>query len=355
VRWPHLDGARIAHSWTGVNQQLRRIISMARDDYTNFGNRGQRRGSENIDDRERQQDDDWQRQQARQGWYSQGGGGYGQGWSGPSGFGQGGYMQGGGGYAGGSGQQWAGERSGWQGREGPGMYGQGSFGQGAYGQGGYGAGGYGGGQGYGMQGPGMQGPGMQGYGGGGYDAGGYGAGGPGQGGFGFGGGRESSLGQGQGDYTRRDYGMETARDTWGGGYGPGSGLSGQRVGPSFQRGQFAGRGPRGYQRSDDRIREDVNEWLTRHPEIDASDIDVTVESCEVTLTGVVEDRRDKRLAEDIAESVPGVNEVHNQLRPRKGIGDKISEMLKGGSDHDRDREGGEAKSRSGRSTSTATS
>jgi hypothetical protein len=341
---------------------------MARDDYSNFGNRGQRRGSENIDEREWQQGGDWQRQQGRQGWYSQGGGGYGQGWSGPSGFGQGGYTQGGGGYAGGSGQQWARDRSGWQGREGPGMYGQGSFGQGASGQGGYGAGGYGAG-GYGPSGYGASGYGAGGYGAGGYGAGSYGAGGAGQGGYGFGGaghggyglggGRESSLGQGQGrEYARRDYGMETARDTWGGGYGPNTGFTGQRVGPSFQRGQFAGRGPRGYQRSDDRIREDVNEWLTRHPEIDASDIDVTVERCEVTLTGVVEDRRDKRLAEDIAESVPGVNEVHNQLRPRKGIGEKISEMLTGGSDRDReggrDREAGEARSRSGRSTSSTT-
>jgi hypothetical protein len=82
---------------------------------------------------------------------------------------------------------------------------------------------------------------------------------------------------------------------------------------------------------------------------------VTVERCEVTLTGAVEDRRGKRLAEDIAESVPGVNEVHNQLRPRKGIGEKISELLSRGSD--RDREAGrdrDAGSRSGRSTSTTT-
>jgi osmotically-inducible protein OsmY len=324
---------------------------MARDDYRNFGNRGQRRGSENIDDRGGQQGGDWQRQQGRQVWYSSQGGGYGQGGSGSSGFGQSGYTQGGGGYAGGSGQQWAGDRSGWQGREGPGMYGQGSFGQGASGQGGYSGGSYG-----------APGSGGGGYGAGGYGAGGYGAGGAGQGGYGLGGGRESSSpGQSQGrDYSRRDYGMQTARDMGGGGYGPGSGFSGQRGGPSFQqqRGQFAGRGPRGYQRSDDRIREDVNEELTRHPEIDASDIDVIVESCEVTLTGAVEDRRDKRLAEDIAESVPGVNQVHNQLRPRKGIGEKISEMLTGGADRDReggrDRESGEARSRSGRSTSSAT-
>jgi hypothetical protein len=45
----------------------------------------------------------------------------------------------------------------------------------------------------------------------------------------------------------------------------------------------------------------AQEALTRHTEIDASD--VCVENCEVTLTGVVEDRRAKRLAEEIAESV----------------------------------------------------
>jgi len=328
---------------------------MARDDYTGFGNRSQRRGSENIDDREWQQGGDWQRQQGRQGWYSQGGG-----------YGPGGYTQGSSGFAGGSGQQWAGDRPGWQGREGPGMYGQGGFGQGSSGQGGYGMGGYGMGgygsggygAGYGPSGYGAGGYGAGGYGAGGYDAGGYGAGGSGLGGYGQGGlGGASGYGLGGG---RRDFGMETARDTWAGGYGPGTGFAGQRGGQGVQRGQFAGRGPRGYRRSDDRIREDINEALTSNPDIDATEIVVIVESCEVTLSGTVEDRRDKRLAEDIAESVPGVNDVHNQLRPKKGIGEKISEMLTGGSNRDRDREGGrdreagEAKSRSGRSTTTAT-
>jgi osmotically-inducible protein OsmY len=36
----------------------------------------------------------------------------------------------------------------------------------------------------------------------------------------------------------------------------------------------------------------------------ASDIDVRVENCEVTLSGVVEDRRAKRLAEGIARACP---------------------------------------------------
>lgn len=77
---------------------------------------------------------------------------------------------------------------------------------------------------------------------------------------------------------------------------------------------YAGRGPRGYQRSDDRICEDVCQRLTDHPAIDASRVEVTVENGEVTLSGTVDDRLCKRLAEDIAESVSGVREVSNQLR-----------------------------------------
>jgi len=84
--------------------------------------------------------------------------------------------------------------------------------------------------------------------------------------------------------------------------------------PIRPAGQYAGVGPQGYQRSDERIREDVNDRLTDHPDVDASKIDVQVQHCEVTLTGYVDSRRTKRLAEDIAESVRGVKDVHNQLR-----------------------------------------
>ena len=79
-------------------------------------------------------------------------------------------------------------------------------------------------------------------------------------------------------------------------------------------GMFAGRGPRNYQRSDDRIREDVNERLTADPRVDASDIDVRVQNCEVTLSGTVEDGRTRRLAEEIVEDLPGVRDVRNELR-----------------------------------------
>jgi hypothetical protein len=80
---------------------------------------------------------------------------------------------------------------------------------------------------------------------------------------------------------------------------------------------FRGRGPKGYRRSDERIREDVNDRLTDHQYLDASDIDVSVKEGEVTLSGKVFDRADKRLAEDVAESVTGVKNVQNNLRTDK--------------------------------------
>jgi osmotically-inducible protein OsmY len=100
------------------------------------------------------------------------------------------------------------------------------------------------------------------------------------------------------------------------------------VGPSWTResgygregwggmfgGPHAGRGPRGYTRSDERIREDVCDRLCEHGFIDASDIDVRVANGEVTLQGSVSSRQEKRIAEDIAEQVSGVRQLHNELR-----------------------------------------
>jgi osmotically-inducible protein OsmY len=82
-------------------------------------------------------------------------------------------------------------------------------------------------------------------------------------------------------------------------------------------GPYTGRGPQGYQRSDERIREDIGERLTRHGYIDAHNIEVDVRNCEVTLKGVVGSRHAKRMAEDVAESVWGVHDVHNQLRVKQ--------------------------------------
>ncbi len=77
---------------------------------------------------------------------------------------------------------------------------------------------------------------------------------------------------------------------------------------------YRGRGPKNYQRSDDRIREDVCERLTMDHDVDASEIEVVVQEGVVTLNGSVNDRHAKRLAEDISESVRGVKDVQNNIR-----------------------------------------
>lgn len=75
-----------------------------------------------------------------------------------------------------------------------------------------------------------------------------------------------------------------------------------------------GRGPTDYVRSDDRIREDVNDRLTEDYWLDASRIGVTVSGGEVTLDGSVDGKRAKRRAEDLADDVTGVKHVQNNLR-----------------------------------------
>ncbi len=84
--------------------------------------------------------------------------------------------------------------------------------------------------------------------------------------------------------------------------------------PARERGGFAGRGPRGYRRSDERIWEDVCEHLTHAASVDASEIEVRLERGEVTLEGTVHSRYEKRAAEDIAAAVGGVVDVYNRLR-----------------------------------------
>jgi len=94
----------------------------------------------------------------------------------------------------------------------------------------------------------------------------------------------------------------------------GAGGQGWQIARESIRGPFAGRGPKGYVRPDERIWEEVNERLEEDGEIDATDISVQVVNGEVTLEGTVGGRRIKRLAEDLAESVRGVRDVHSRLR-----------------------------------------
>jgi hypothetical protein len=97
-----------------------------------------------------------------------------------------------------------------------------------------------------------------------------------------------------------------------------AGFERQREPERPARGPHAGRGPRTYRRADATIYEDVCEGLKANPDLDAGDIEVSVEGGEVTLGGTVESRDARWLAEDLAESVPGVREVHNRLRVAHG-------------------------------------
>jgi hypothetical protein len=115
--------------------------------------------------------------------------------------------------------------------------------------------------------------------------------------------------------------MEYGRQSYGGPYG--AQRHGAREWSSSERwrvpGPHTGRGPRGYQRSDERILEELNDRLTAHGLIDASDIDTRVENCEITLEGWVDSREAKRAAADVAEDIPGVRDVHNHLRLRSHV------------------------------------
>lgn len=132
--------------------------------------------------------------------------------------------------------------------------------------------------------------------------------------------RYTGVSYGPYDPPARDYrgSVEFGPQGYGGPYG--RERSGAREWSSTEGwripGPYAGRGPRGYQRSDERIREELNERLTAHGLIDATDVDCQVVNGEVTLSGFVDSRAAKRAARDLAEDLYGVREVHNQLRVR---------------------------------------
>src|SRR5690606_35444851 len=78
------------------------------------------------------------------------------------------------------------------------------------------------------------------------------------------------------------------RDSYSG--GAGVRLAAQAARAAAGRGVHVGRGPKGYRRSDEAIADDIDERLTRHPDLDATDIEVRVMNGEVSLTGEVDGR-----------------------------------------------------------------
>lgn len=134
------------------------------------------------------------------------------------------------------------------------------------------------------------------------------------------------LGGGPGGYYGQGYGQRQG-GTIG---GPSSGGMGWRGEPSWQGGQHLGgqqgqqgmqhrfeRGPKGYKRSDDRIKEEVSDRIYQLQHVDSSDVEVEVKEGMVTLTGTIPNRIMKWQLENLVESIGGVTDVNNQLRIRK--------------------------------------
>lgn len=93
-----------------------------------------------------------------------------------------------------------------------------------------------------------------------------------------------------------------------------------------REGPHKGKGPKGYTRSDDSIKNDVNEALYHETYVDASDIDVSVDNGEVKLSGTVDSKMAKRRAEDCVEDITGVTEVNNELKVKKTTDTNINNM-----------------------------
>ena len=180
---------------------------------------------------------------------------------------------------------------------------------------------------------------------------------------------QGRYGRGQSDQDYEDYGRGSQFGQ-GGQYSQGYGLQqGGRYQSQPQTsswtyveiwaipGPHSGRGPRNYQRSDERIREDVNERLTQNGQLDASNMEIEVTNGEVMLKGNVNDRRDKRLAEDIADSVFGVKDVNNQLKVSQGEQTDSSQQQQLGvqSQQTQTAQGGEQSRQKERATTTRTS
>lgn len=75
-------------------------------------------------------------------------------------------------------------------------------------------------------------------------------------------------------------------------------------------------GPKGYQRSDERLREDISERLLQAEHIDSSDVTVEVTGGKVRLEGTVPERRMKHAIEDLVDACPGVQDIENRLKVR---------------------------------------
>ena len=94
---------------------------------------------------------------------------------------------------------------------------------------------------------------------------------------------------------------------------PGSSGTAWHEGGQLRESKPRPRGPKGYKRADERIFEELCDRLSVAPSVDATDVEVQVHDGAVTLAGAVPDPAMRGAAQEIAESVVGVLEVHNRI------------------------------------------
>jgi Predicted periplasmic or secreted lipoprotein len=74
------------------------------------------------------------------------------------------------------------------------------------------------------------------------------------------------------------------------------------------------RPPKGYRRSDERLRDDVYQRLVQAQDVDVSDVSFDVRDGVVTLEGSVPQRHVRFVLEDLVARCPGVRDVHNRMQ-----------------------------------------
>lgn len=149
---------------------------------------------------------------------------------------------------------------------------------------------------------------------------------------------------GQRQYGQRQYGQPQGQ-RYGQPYGPQYGQpQGQQYGPRYgqqsrqqpygndrypgypdMRARRFTTGPKGYQRSDERLKEDICERLMESHYIDSSDVSVEVRGARVVLEGTVPSRHMKHAIEDLVDACPGVQDIDNRVSVanqhlRQGLG-----------------------------------
>jgi osmotically-inducible protein OsmY len=131
---------------------------------------------------------------------------------------------------------------------------------------------------------------------------------------------------GQRPYGQRQYGQRYSQQ-----YGqPYDQQYGRHLGQQYSQGQPYGQsygqgygqhgarrltsGPKGYQRSDERLKEDISERLMESHHIDSSDVSIEVRGAKVVLDGTVPSRHMKHAIEDLVDVCPGVQDIDNRVR-----------------------------------------